>query len=158
MFFIMISIISGAIVVISRILNTRLSEKVGLLESSFYNYLTGLISALILFALVKDKFTSSQLSTIPIWAYLGGVLGIIIVILSSVVTSKMSSFYITLIIFIGQLFSGIIIDCLTIKTIPIQKIIGGLLVILGLGYNLYIDSGKKASLPFNIFKTKENLI
>lgn len=140
MFFIIISIISGAIVVISRILNTRLSEKVGLFESSFYNYLTGLLSALILFALVKDKFTFSQVNTIPILAYLGGALGIIVVILSSVVTPKMSSFYITLIIFIGQLFSGIIIDCLSLKTIPFPKIIGGLLVVLGLGYNLYIDS------------------
>jgi transporter family-2 protein len=139
----MISIASGAIVVISRILNTKLSEKIGLLESSFYNYLTGLISALILFALIKDNFTSAQLSTIPVWAYLGGALGIIVVILSSVVTPKMSSFYITLIIFIGQLFSGIIIDCLTLKIIPLAKIIGGLLVVLGLGYNLYIDSENK---------------
>ncbi|WP_160684802.1 DMT family transporter [Clostridium sp. C2-6-12] len=142
MFAIIISIISGSIIVISRILNTRLSEKVGLLESSFYNYLTGLLSALILFAFIKDSFTSSQLASIPIWAYLGGAIGIIIVISSSVVTPKMSSFYITLIIFIGQLFSGIIIDCLTLKTMPLQKIVGGLLVVLGLGYNLYIDSEK----------------
>lgn len=146
MFFIIISIISGAIVVISRILNTRLSEKVGLLESSFYNYLTGLLSALILFAAVNDKITFSQLGSIPIWAYLGGVLGIVIVIFSSVVTPKMSSFYITLLIFIGQLFSGIIIDCLTLKTIPFQKIIGGFLVVLGLGFNLYIESESKESL------------
>lgn len=143
MLFIIISIASGAIVVISRILNTRLSEKVGLLESSFFNYLTGLLCALILFAIIKDKITLSQLSTLPFWAYLGGALGIIIVILSSVVTPKMSSFYLTLIIFIGQIFSGIIIDCLILKTIPFQKIIGGLLVITGLGYNLYIDSEKK---------------
>jgi transporter family-2 protein len=143
MFFIIISIASGAIVVISRILNTRLSEKVGLLESSFFNYLTGLLSAIILFVIIKDKITLSQLNTLPFWAYLGGALGIIIVILSSVVTPKMSSFYITLIIFIGQLFSGIIIDFLILKTMPLQKIIGGILVIAGLGYNLYIDSQMK---------------
>jgi bacterial/archaeal transporter family-2 protein len=140
MFYILISIASGAIVVISRILNTRLSEKVGLLESSFFNYLTGLLSALILFSIIKDKVHFDELYTIPFWAYLGGALGIIIVILSSVVTPKMSSFYITLIIFIGQLFTGIIIDCITLKTIPFSKIIGGLLVIAGLGYNLHIDS------------------
>lgn len=143
MFFIIISIASGAIVVISRILNTRLSEKVGLLESSFFNYLTGLLSAIILFAIIEDKITLYQLNALPFGAYLGGALGIIIVILSSVVTPKMSSFYITLIIFIGQLFSGIIIDFLILKTMPVQKIIGGVLVIVGLGYNLYIDSQMK---------------
>lgn len=140
MFFILISITSGAIVVISRILNTRLSEKVGLMESSFFNYLTGLLSSLILFAFVKDKIALSQFYNIPFWAYLGGVLGIAVVILSSVVTSKMSTFYITLIIFIGQLFTGIIIDCITLNTIPFAKIIGGLLVVFGLGYNLRVDS------------------
>lgn len=149
MFFILISIASGAIVVISRILNTRLSEKVGLLESSFFNYLTGLLSVLILFSIIKDKVTFNEFYTIPFWAYLGGALGIIIVILSSVVTPKMSSFYITLIIFIGQLFTGIIIDCITLKTIPFSKIIGGLLVIAGLGYNLHIDSETEALVQTN---------
>ena len=140
MFFILISIISGAIVVISRILNTRLSEKVGLIQSCFFNYLTGLLSALILFIIIQERLTLNQFYSIPLWAYLGGILGIAIVILSSVVTPKMSSFYITLIIFIGQLFTGIIIDCITFKTIPFAKIIGGLLVVAGLAYNLHVDS------------------
>lgn len=143
MFFVLISIASGAIVVISRILNTRLSEKVGLMESSFFNYFTGLLSALILFIIIKDKVTLSQFYNIPFWAYLGGILGIAVVILSSVVTPKMSTFYITLIIFIGQLFTGILIDCITSKTIPFGKIIGGLLVIAGLAYNLRVDSAIK---------------
>jgi len=140
MFFILISIASGSIVVISRILNTKLSEKVGLMQSSFFNYFTGLLSAVILFSVVKEKVTLNQFYDIPLWAYLGGILGIAIVILSSVVTPKMSTFYITLIIFIGQLFTGIIIDCITLKTIPFAKIIGGLLVVAGLAYNLHVDS------------------
>lgn len=140
MFFILISIASGAIVVISRILNTRLSEKVGLMGSTFFNYFTGLLSALILFAIVRDKITLSAFHSMPFWAYLGGVLGIAIVISSSVVTPKMSTFYITLIIFIGQLFTGIIIDYITLKTIPFAKIVGGLLVVFGLAYNLHVDS------------------
>lgn len=140
MFFILISVASGAIIVISRILNTKLSEKVGLIQSSFFNYFTGLLSAIILFGIFKDKVTLNQLYNIPFYAYLGGILGVIVVILSSVVTPKMSSFYITLIIFIGQLFTGIFIDYITLKAIPFAKIIGGLLVIAGLAYNLHVDS------------------
>ena len=140
MFFILISIVSGAIVVISRILNTRLSEKVGLMQSCFFNYFAGLLSALLLFILIQESLTLNQFYNIPFWAYLSGVLGIVVVILSSVVTPKMSSVYITLIIFIGQLFTGILIDCITLKTIPFAKIIGGLLVVAGLAYNLHLDS------------------
>jgi bacterial/archaeal transporter family-2 protein len=143
MFFILISIAAGAIVVISRILNTRLSEKTGLVESSFFNYFTGLLSALILFAIINDNTSLSEFHNIPFWAYLGGMLGVFVVILSSVVTPKMSTFYITLIIFIGQLFTGIIIDCILLKTIPFAKIIGGLLVVAGLTYNLKLDSTVK---------------
>lgn len=139
MFYILISILSGSIVVTSRILNTKLSEKVGLLQSSFFNYLTGLSSSLILIVFLKDKLSTNQFNTIPFYAYLGGLLGVIVVILSSVITPKMSSFYATLIIFIGQLFAGIVIDFLINQTISFTKIFGGLLVIAGLAYNLYID-------------------
>ncbi len=140
MFFILISIVAGAIVVISRILNTRLSEKVGLVQSSFFNYITGLVASILLFLIIKDKFSLEQFHSLPLYAYLGGLLGVIVVILSSVVTPKMSSFYATLLIFIGQLFTGIILDCVIQNTIPLAKIIGGLLVVLGLAYNLHIDA------------------
>ena len=143
MFFILISIAAGAIVVISRILNTRLSEKIGLMQSSFFNYFTGLSSSLILLAIINDKIHLNKFQGIPLWAYLGGLLGIFVVLLSSVVTPKMSTFYITLIIFIGQLFAGILIDCIALKTIPFAKIVGGLLVIAGLAYNLRVDSVAK---------------
>lgn len=140
MFYILISIAAGAIVVLSRILNTKLSEKVGLIQSSFFNYLTGILAALILYIIFRDAFSLKQLYDIPFYAYLGGLLGVVIVILNSVITPKMSSFYATLIIFIGQLFTGILIDCITLKTIPVAKIIGGILVVAGLAYNLHVDS------------------
>lgn len=140
MFYILISIATGAIVVISRILNTKLSEKVGLIQSSFFNYFTGIFASIILFLIFRDKVSINQFSNIPFYAYLGGILGVIVVILNSVITPKMSSFYATLIIFIGQLFTGIIIDCITLKTIPFSKIIGGLFVVAGLAYNLHVDS------------------
>lgn len=140
MFYILISIASGGIVVLSRILNTVLTDSIGLMESSFFNYLTGFISSVVLFFIMKETIQFSNFSNTTIWAYLGGLIGVIIVILSSVVTPKMSVFYISLIIFIGQLFTAIIIDYLTLKTIPFNKIIGGLLVVGGLLYNIRIDS------------------
>ena len=140
MFYILISIASGGIVVLSRILNTVLTDSIGLMESSFFNYLNGFISSFVLFLIMRETIQFSNFSNTPIWAYLGGLIGVVIVILSSVVTPKMSVFYISLIIFVGQLFTGIIIDCLTLKTIPFNKIIGGLLVVGGLLYNIRIDS------------------
>ena len=139
MFYILISILAGVIIVISRVLNTRLSEEIGLIESSYFNYFTGVIASIILFFIVGENFSLNSFNGIPFYSYLGGLLGVIIVILNSVVTPKMSSFYVTLLIFIAQLFTGIIIDWFISNSFPLNKIIGGLFVVLGLGYNLYID-------------------
>lgn len=143
MFYMLISIAGGSIVVISRILNTKLSEKVGLIQSSFYNYLTGIITATLLLIFFKASTYSSNYFNIPFYAYLGGLIGVVIVLLNSVITPKMSTFSATLIIFVGQLFSGIIIDWITIKIIPFPKIIGGILVVVGLAYNLHVDIEKQ---------------
>lgn len=139
MFYILISMLAGVIIVVSRVLNTRLSEKIGLIESSYFNYLTAAVTSLILFIIIGENFSFNSLNGTPFYAYLGGFLGVIIVILNSVVTPKMSSFYVTLLVFIAQLFSGIAIDWMIENTLPLAKIIGGLFVVLGLGYNLYID-------------------
>lgn len=79
------------------------------------------------------------MKSVPFWAFLGGLLGVIVVSISNLVTPKISSFYLTLIIFVGQLFTGIIFDYFSQGLISIGKIIGGLLVILGLSYNLIVD-------------------
>ena len=58
----------------------------------------------------------------------------------------MPSFYVTLFVFTAQLFTGVAIDWMIEGALPLNKIIGGLFVVLGLGYNLYIDylDNKKA--------------
>lgn len=140
MIFIFLSILTGVIIVVSRILNTKLSEKIGLLESSYFNYLTGAVTSIILFLFVGESFNLSSLKTVPFYGYLGGILGVSIVILNSVVTPKLSAFYVTLLIFIGQLFTGTVIDWIVSGHLPINKLIGGIIVVCGLSYNLIIDS------------------
>ncbi|MBL3200325.1 EamA-like transporter family protein, partial [Klebsiella pneumoniae] len=45
----------------------------------------------------------------------------------------------TLLIFIGQLFAGTIIDFFLTNELSIGKVIGGIFVLIGLTYNLLID-------------------
>ena len=140
LFYILISILSGVIIVASRILNTKLSHEIGLIESSYFNYFTAAITTVILFLIIGEKISISSFNGIPFYAYLGGFLGVLIVILNSVVTPKLPAFNVTLLVFVAQLFTGIIIDWLISGLIPLSKIIGGILVLAGLSYNLYVDS------------------
>ena len=72
-------------------------------------------------------------------AYTGGLVGVAVVSLQVFLSSKVSSFYLTLLLFVGQLFTGIILDFILLGKISIWQVVGGILVIIGLSYNLYID-------------------
>lgn len=139
LFYILISILTGVIIVVSRIFNTKLSYEIGLIESSYFNYFTAAIASVIMFFIIGEKFSFNSFNGLPFYAYLGGFLGVLIVILNSVVTPKLPAFNVTLLIFIAQLFTGIAIDWMISGTVPISKITGGTLVVIGLSYNLYVD-------------------
>lgn len=142
MFYIFLAIISGISIVVSRIINSNLAEEIGVLEGTFYNFLTGFILSCI-FLLISNEFITLSHETFastPFYLYLGGIIGVATISLSNFITPKTSSFYLTLLIFIGQLFMGILIDYITFSQLSTGKIIGGIFVIIGLAWNLYADN------------------
>jgi transporter family-2 protein len=141
MVYLIISILAGVSIVIARIINSNLADKIGLLEGTLINFVTGLMLSLVflLFSSEAVSFSTLDLPEVPSWAYLGGAAGVIVIFLSSYLTPKVSAFYLTLFIFIGQLFTGIVIDYFTLGELSLGKILGGLLVLFGLIFNLRID-------------------
>jgi len=141
MIYIIISILAGVTIVIGRTINSNLAERIGIFQGTFFNYVVGLLFSIIFLIFSKETFPSSfsNFQSIPFLAYLGGLLGVITIVVSNYMTPRISSFYLTLFIFIGQLFTGIIIDYITLGTVSMGKIIGGILVLIGLTYNLIVD-------------------
>ena len=141
MLYICIAILAGVSIVIARIINANLAVKIGIFQGTFFNYITGLFFSFIflLFSGESLHVYSTTLQSIPFAVYLGGIVGVIVIVLSNYITPKISSFYLTLLIFVGQLFMGVVIDFFTSNDVSIGKIIGGFLVLLGLTYNLLID-------------------
>ncbi|UAL50242.1 MULTISPECIES: DMT family transporter [Metabacillus] len=141
MIYLIISILAGVSIVIARIINSNLADKIGLLEGTLINFVTGLMLSLVflLFSSEAVSFSTLDFTQVPSWAYLGGAAGVIVIFLSSYLTPKVSAFYLTLFIFIGQLFTGIVIDYFTLGELSQGKILGGLLVLFGLVFNLRID-------------------
>lgn len=139
--YIFIALITGVLVIGSMIVNSRLGDRIGLFQGVLVNYTVGLFFAILflLFNLNSVTLTPQVITNIPIWAYLGGVLGFIIVAISNIIIPKIPTIYTTLLIFMGQLFTGIIIDSLGGNIISKGKVIGGILIFFGLLYNLRID-------------------
>ena len=138
---IIVSVLAGISVVFGRIFNSKMAERMGLFQGALINYIAGLIISILLTLVMREYlvFSHEQFMGIPLWAYLGGILGIGIVVLSSYLTQKVSAFYLTLLIFLGQLATGVLIDYFVTQEIPFGKSIGGGLVIVGFLYNLKID-------------------
>lgn len=141
MIYILFAILCGVSNVLSRSVNFVLSEKIGMYQSTLFNYILGLSGSFLLLLISGETFklfTASSYNA-PWFVYTGGLLGVIVVTMLSFLSSKVSSFYLTLLLFVGQLFTGIIIDALSTGKISFYQVLGGALVVLGLTYNLYID-------------------
>ncbi|HSQ87671.1 DMT family transporter [Romboutsia sp.] len=146
MLYIIIAICAGVSITVARLINSNLADRIGIFQGTFYNYAIGLIVSLVFLVFNREPslLSTGTLLNVPVWAYLGGLLGVIVVAASNFVTPKISAFYLTILIFVGQIFAGIIIDYYSSDIISKGTIIGGLLVFVGLTYNMFIDKIKSS--------------
>ena len=144
-----VSFISGVTIVTSRTLNGKLADLTSVQISTFFNYAVGLVGAVFIFLIIEggealypgfgtEPFSSNW------WIYFGGLLGVAVVYIINVVVVKISAFYLTLLVFVGQVFSGIVVDIIISGELSYRALIGGLLVAMGLSANLFLDKKKHA--------------
>ncbi len=144
LFYIIISVLSGVTLVVSRIINTNLGAKVGLFQSTLINYISGLVMVSLFLLIMREQLPTAENFNIPFWAFLGGAIGVLVVALSTYITPHISVFYFSILVFIGQIFVGLIIDFFLDGSLSIGKILGGALVIIGLVYNVLLDKKSEA--------------
>ncbi|NLY85320.1 MAG: DMT family transporter [Tissierellia bacterium] len=139
MLYIVLAIIGGFLTILSMVVNAGLGKEIGVFRGTFINYVVGLSLILIMVLMLGSFLDIKTLASIPFYAFLGGALGVIIVASSNVIIPKIPAIYTVLLNFIGQIVAGIIIDYIRFDFISKGKIIGGILVILGILYNSMID-------------------
>lgn len=147
--YIALALLTGALVIISISINGNLARRVGLLQAAMTNYLVGLICS-ILFYFVMNRLVFNifidKLGDIPFYYLLGGFIGAIAVVLNNALINKISAVYVTILVFVGQMTTGILIDYFKFHMFSSGKVIGGLIIIIGL---LYYISGDKKAKEFN---------
>ena len=137
--YILLGILSGVTIVVARMCNAGLGERIGNYKGTFYNYVTGLLGSALLFFIIDGVLPGGIVQPINIVMYFGGLIGIVSMFISNYITPKMSAYVLTLLVFISQLASGIVIDALMGYGVSIGKVAGGALVLLGLLYNQNVD-------------------
>jgi len=144
---VIVSFAAGINIVISRTLNAKLAALTSVRIGTFYNYLLGLIISILVFLLLGSNETAlTEFAFSPNWyIYFGGVLGVCVVLLSNITVVKISAFYLTLLIFTGKVFSGVLIDMIISQELSIRNLTGGILVAIGLSINLLLDNKRLAN-------------
>lgn len=129
---------AGVSVVLSRTVNARLAEKIGSLRGSLVNHLVGLpITLLLAFAALGGSgLPAVQAGAFRPWIYCGGMLGVASVVLSNVTVPRISAFRLTVLTFVGQIFTGILVDLLTGSGYSDSSFAGGLIIALGVAVNM----------------------
>lgn len=133
---------AGVCIVISRSVNGYLAEKIGAYQSSFFNYLTGLFTSLVIWLLMAfptSAFLHNFYNIPNTIMFLGGVIGVINIVILNLVVSKIAPLQLTLIVFIAQLASGMVLDYFLYDSFSFKKLVGCCIVFLGLLHYQYVQ-------------------
>ena len=138
-----VSLLTGVTVVTSRQINAQLAERTSILTSTFYNYTVGLITAIVALAIAAMSGAEIVVGvgiSKNLWIYLGGAIGVLTVLLSNICVQRMSSLIMTLMMFAGQVFGGVVIDAIFYGEFSMRTLAGGIFAFLGLVVNVWLDS------------------
>lgn len=133
--FILIALFNGVCIVTSRTLNGKLAQNSNAFYSSLINHLVGFIFLTIFVLWIKD-YHSIELSTIPLIALAGGIIGAFFVVINSYVLPLLGVMLTSVLAICGQMISSLVIDIfsgvgsnnLLLQIIGVLLIIGGVLI------------------------------
>lgn len=135
-----LSICAGVTVVLSRTVNSRLSTETSPLVGSFINHLIGLPICITLALCFQRPIVVDGVGA-P-WIYLGGALGVVTVLLFNITVPRISMFRLTLLSFVGQIFTGIVLDLALGMEYSSSTFSGGLVIAAGLLANMVLEQRK----------------
>lgn len=142
-----LSIIAGSTIVLQRIVNARLADRIGALRSSFVNHLTGFPITVIIAVIMFREIPAFSAPDPRLWIYTGGIMGVIVVVLCNITVPRLPTFTQTILSFLGQVFAGICIDLLIGVDWSRESFYGGLIIIAGMFINYLFENRKGGSSP-----------
>ena len=139
---------SGALPVLSFTLNSQLATRIGIWGGALANYVTGLLTTLLVVAALRPDLGSGLgllAATPALYILGGGLLGVVMVGMTNSIFPRLPALTSVILIFSGQALTGVLLDALTAGRFEAAKLWGTLLVLLGLGINALLE--RRATRP-----------
>lgn len=131
---IILAVLSGVSIVVSRMVNADLGARIGVQQSTWVNYVTGLALALVLLLVLPEQTAPLAVphSFRESLMYFGGLMGVGIVSISSIVSLKMSAFIMTVLVFISQIVTAMALDYFLFGSLSVWQLVGSAVMMVGL--------------------------
>lgn len=140
---ILLALFNGLLIATNRVFNAKLGLHISGAGAAFWNHLVGFL----FLAFIMGFFTTGEGSAIggvPFYLFLGGIIGACYVAINSFVMPRIGATKTTVLVIVGQVVLGTIIDGFNGKISDLNMTILGIsLVILG----MWIGNYKKADKP-----------
>ena len=141
-FVLTLAFVNGCATVISKMINYRCTKILGTNNGSLVNYMVAsVLSLILLFVSSKSGIDFYAFTEAPWWMYLGGAFGIVAFIISMITLNKLKVMESTILLLVGQLTAGILFDAFVFRNISIGKILGIVLVAIGIIWDNKISAG-----------------
>ncbi len=135
-----LALLTGVTVVASRTINGALGKRSTASLSAWYNHLVGLIGSIGIYAILGFPGVNPfhEITLANSWIFTGGLLGVLAVTSSNFLIHHVSSYSMTLLVFIGQITGGVLLDIFLEGSFSPIQILAGMIIVLGFSLNAYM--------------------
>ena len=146
---VVLAVLAGMNIVLTRQLNAESGVRNGVCMSTLLNYATGLITSLLaLLVLGRPAAAAAAPEGFRLaLMYFGGMVGVVIILMCNYLTPKLPALLLTLLFFVAQLTTAILLDAWLDGRFAPGQLAGGALVMLGLLCYQRIEKNRPSPTP-----------
>ncbi len=142
--YILLSALAGALTMTQMVLNSTFATYKGPIRAALQNFIGGLAAGLLIFLLLQRAATIEALGRLPSLSPLllvsGGLLAVFVVVATNYVVVKIPAVYSALLLSAFQVLMSLFIDTYFFDAFALPLLLGALLMLVGMGGNLYSDT------------------
>ena len=139
-----LALATGVNLAFTNTFNASLGRRIGVFPGTLVNYLAGFAASFCCVALFGQwAWAPGDAGHIGPFLFIGGTLGVLAVAGTNTVFPRISVVYATVLMFVGQIVAGMVIDAIGGMPVTLPKIAGCTLIPVGLLVNMRLDKGNK---------------
>lgn len=128
----LLAISIGVLVTVTPIMNGANTRVLGTFRVSFIHYFMATLTGLFFLMFTTPSASIQKLPDVPLYYYLGGILGLSVILLMNYYAVRIKAIHIAILPFLGQMTMGLVLDAFLFDTFNIKVLIGLIIVLFGL--------------------------